>query len=196
MKETVETSAWMDEVRLGPRIRELRQQRGMTLRGLAGKSGLSTALLSKVENNAVSPTIPTLWKICEALGVRVGYFFHDGGVENRDYVVTRKEKRPVVFREGSKHGYTYESLAYGKMDPAMEPFVVTVAPGERRGGKLFSHAGDELVYVLDGRAEFVLGELSFVLEEGDSAYFNSERPHRLQALDGRDARTLQVVYYR
>jgi len=196
MNATAEVSTWMDEVRLGPRIRELRQQRGMTLRHLADKSGLSTALLSKVENNAVSPTIPTLWRICEGLGVRVGYFFQEGGQESRDYVVTRKDKRPVVFREGSKHGYLYESLAFGKLDHAMEPFVVTVAPGERRGGKLFSHAGDELVYVLEGRVEFILGEFSFVLEEGDSAYFNSERPHRLQALDGKEARTLQVVYYR
>ena len=52
------------------------------------------------------------------------------------------------------------------------------------------------MYVLEGRVEFLLGELSFVLEEGDSVYFNSEPPHRLQALDGREARTLQVVYYR
>ncbi len=196
MKAAAEVSAWMEEVRLGPRIRELRQQRRMTLRHLADKAGLSTALLSKVENNVVSPTIPTLWKICEGLDVRVGYFFQEGGQGSRDYVITRKDKRPVVFREGSKHGYMYESLAYGKPDHAMEPFVVTVAPGERRGGKLFNHAGDELVYVLDGRVEFVLGELSFVLDAGDSVYFNSERPHRLQALDGREARTLQVVYYR
>ncbi len=196
MKAAAEVSAWMQEVRLGPRIRELRQQRGMTLRQLAEKAGLSAALLSKVENNVISPTIPTLWKICEALDVRVGYFFQEGGQESRDYVITRKDKRPVVFREGSKHGYMYESLAYGKPDHAMEPFVVTVAPGERRGGKLFSHAGEELVYVLEGRVEFVLGELSFVLEAGDSVYFNSERPHRLQALDGQEAKTLQVVYYR
>ena len=196
MKATAEVSAWLDEVRLGPRVRELRRQRGMTLRHLADKAGLSAPLLSKVENNVISPTIPTLWRICEALGVRVGYFFQDGGLESRDYVVTRKEKRPVVFREGSKHGYMYESLAYGKPEHAMEPFVVTVAPGERRGGKLFSHAGEELVYVLEGRVEFLMGDLSYVLDEGDSVYFNSERPHRLQALDGREARTLQVVHYR
>src|SRR3972149_1393339 len=166
MKATAETSAWMEEVRLGPRIRELRQQKGMTLRSLADKSGLSTALLSKVENNAVSPTIPTLWRICEGLGVRVGYFFQEGGQESGDYVVTRKDKRPVVFREGSKHGYLYESLAFGKLDHAMEPFVVTVAPGERRGGKLFSHAGDELVYVLEGRGEVKLGGVRLVLGAG------------------------------
>src|SRR3972149_8509355 len=111
MKATAETSAWMEEVRLGPRIRELRQQKGMTLRSLADKTGLSTALLSKVENNAVSPTIPTLWKICETLGVRVGYFFQDGDHETRDYVITRKVKRPVVFREGGRHACLYGSTA-------------------------------------------------------------------------------------
>src|SRR3990172_10291931 len=120
MKATVEANAWMNEVRLGPRIGELRQQGGMTLRQLADKAGLSTALLSKVENNVISPTIPTLWKICEALGVRVGYFFQDGDHETRDYVITRKDKRPVVFRDGSKHGYLYESLSYAKTDHAIE----------------------------------------------------------------------------
>lgn len=184
----------IEEINLGPRIRDLRVRRRMSLRQLAASTGLSPALISKVERNAVSPPIPTLWRLAEALGVRMGYFFHGDAGATSDVAVTRRDKRRVVFREGSKYGYLYESLTYGKREPRLDAFVVTVAPEDRRGGKLFSHPGDELIFVLEGRVEFTLDDRSHTLEAGDSVYFDSERRHRVTALDGAPARTLQVVY--
>lgn len=195
MKNSGRNVTILEEINVGERIKALRQKQKLTLQEVAQETGFSTALLSKIENNVVSPPIPTLWKIAAAMGVRIGYFFQEEGIERRDFVITRKDHRRVVFREGSKHGYSYESLSYGKKDARMEPFVVTLSPEERRGGQTFFHEGEELIFILEGRVEFLFSGQSHVLEPGDSVYFNSHIEHRLIAMDGKDAKTLQVVYY-
>lgn len=195
MKNRDRNVAILEEINIGERVKALRQKQKLTLQEVAQETGFSTALLSKIENNVVSPPIPTLWKIAEALKVRIGYFFQEEGLEQRDFIITRRDHRRVVFREGSKHGYSYESLAYGKKDARMEPFVVTLSPEERRGGQTFSHEGEELVFVLEGRVEFKFSGQSYTLEPGDSVYFNAHIDHRLSSLDGKEAKTLQVVYY-
>lgn len=185
----------IDEINLGQKLKEIRLKLNMTLQELALSSGLSVALLSKVENNIITPPIPTLWKIAKTLNINIGHFFRENNEEAKDYVITKHNKRKVVYREGSKHGYIYESLAYGKKNVSMEPFVVKLTAENRRGGELFSHEGEELVYVLEGSVEFILEEKSFILEEGDSVYFNSHLKHRLRVAKGNTAKTLQVVYY-
>jgi len=185
----------MGEINLGQKLKELRLKNNLTLQELAISSGLSTALLSKVENDIITPPIPTLWKIAKTLNINIGFFFREDSEEAKDYVITKHNKRKIVYREGSKHGYVYESLAYGKKNVIMEPFVVTLTQENRRGGELFSHEGEELVYVIEGSVEFILEDKSFVLEKGDSVYFNSYLKHRLAAAKGDSAKTLQVIYY-
>ena len=126
------------KLKLGEKVKNLRLMRRYTLRQVSGMTGLSIALLSQVENNAVSPPVATLLRIARALDVNIGYFFREeeskrtrsGGAQGRTEEVFRP--MPAQHRES---GYTYEALAYTKNSKHMEPFpggIRAQKEGERR----------------------------------------------------------------
>lgn len=100
-----------EEVRVGERIKELRERKGLSLKEVADLTGFSTALLSQMENHLVSPSLGTIIKLARALSVRVGDFL--GETEGEPFTIVRKDERKMVSRfaskEGVKYGYSYES---------------------------------------------------------------------------------------
>jgi transcriptional regulator with XRE-family HTH domain len=93
------------EMKVGERIRELRETKGLFLREMADLTGFSTALLSQMENHLISPSLGTLIKISRALDVDLGYFFGEGPGE--PYSIVRKDERRKVSRFASKNGVKY-----------------------------------------------------------------------------------------
>lgn len=166
----------MDERIIAQRIKDLRTQRNLTLADLAKSTGFSKGLLSKIENNQVSPPIATLSTISKSLGVRIGYFFKEDESEKRAVVFTKRDKGIPVVQDGSKFGYTYEALALDKVDKLMEPFLLTVKHGDK--ADYFQHKGDEFIYMVKGKMRFEIGSENYVLEEGDSLYFDASIPHK------------------
>lgn len=161
---------------LGSKIKELRRKRGMTLQQVAEKSGLSPSLLSQIERNLVSTSVGSLWKIAEALGVPIGYFFFDKGEED-SYFVVKKDKRKKIVLPESK--VTYELLS-PDLKRRIEFLIVEIQPGECNTEEKIAHEGEECGLVLKGKLKVKWGEREFVLEEGDSIYFDSTVPHRFQ----------------
>jgi len=180
----------VDEKIIAQRIKALRQQRNLTLSELAQTTGFSKGLISKVENNQVSPPIATLSKISKALGVQIGYFFKENESKN-PAVLTKKNKGAPVVRDGTKFGYTYEALALDKTDKLMEPFVLTFKTGDE-AKEYFQHEGNEFIYMLQGRMRFEIGSESYIVEEGDSLYFDSGLPHKPIVLDEREVKFIAV----
>src|SRR4030066_1424423 len=115
-----------EEVRVGERIKELRERKGLSLKEVAELSGFSTALLSQMENHLVSPSLGTIIKLARAFGVRVGDFL--GETEGRPFTIVRKDERKKISRfaskDGVKYGYVYESWGFDKKNRHMEPFIV------------------------------------------------------------------------
>lgn len=182
----------LKELNLGGKIRELRVKKDLTLKEISEKTKFSTALLSQIENNMVSPPISTLWKIAEALDVKLSYFFQQAPVEMREYFLLRRGEGKPVFRHESRFAHTYYSLGYGKEGRRMDPFIVEFSGGEEHMEPM-SHEGEEFVYVLKGGMELVYGEKSILLEEGDSIYFDSRVAHAARG----DAGTIVLaVLYR
>lgn len=180
---------------IGSKIKKLRKARKLTLQDVARETGFSPALISQIENNNVSPPIATLSKLARFFDVKMGHFFEEEE-EERKYEVVRRGDRRVVSRvistAGTGHGYTYEALSYRKRNKKMEPFLVTVS--ERAGEEtLYNHEGEEFLLIIKGRAEVILEEERFVLEEGDAVYFDSALKHRLLSLDGQEVEVLAVV---
>lgn len=170
------------ELRVGERIRELRESKGLSLQDMANRTGYSSALLSQVENHFISPPLGGLIKIAKALEVKVGTFFGDEPRES--YAIVRKDERKHISRfaskEGVSYGYSYESLGFDKKDRQMEPFLVTLEPATVKSEKLSSHDGEEFIFVLEGEMEAILGDHKDVLHAGDCIYYDSAIPHKVQ----------------
>jgi transcriptional regulator with XRE-family HTH domain len=187
-KDTIAT------INIGEKIRALRLQRGETLKDVAQETGLSTALISQIENSIVSPPISTLLRIAEALNVKIGFFFQEDEQEKKEYVVVRADERKPVFREGSKYGYSYKSLAHGKTDRQMEPFFVHFTKEKMADEEVFCHDGEEFLYILKGTVEYLVGGERIILKEGDSLYLSSNVPHKGQIMGPEDAFALAVFH--
>jgi transcriptional regulator with XRE-family HTH domain len=180
---------------IGIKIKKLRKARKLTLQDVARETGFSPALISQIENNNVSPPIATLSKLARFFDVKMSHFF-EGEEEERRYEVVRHNERRVVNRviskAGTGHGYTYEALSFRKHNKKMEPFLLTVS--ERAGEEtLYNHEGEEFLLILKGKAEVILEDERFPLEEGDAVYFDSSLKHRLLSFDGNEVQVLAIV---
>lgn len=144
----------VDEQTIGKNIRALREGKGLSLTEAAARAGLSKSALSKVETAQISSPISTLLAIAGALDVHLSRFFQEA-TQKPTHVVTRKGKAPVISRGGSQYGYAYQALALAMPDKLMEPFLLTVRPGDKRG--VFKHKGQEFIYMLSGRMRMRLG---------------------------------------
>jgi transcriptional regulator with XRE-family HTH domain len=185
-----------EEVRVGEKIKQLRENKALSLKEVADLTGFSTALLSQMENHLVSPSLGTLIKLAKAYGVRVGDFL--GETEGEPFAIVRKDERRKVSRfaskEGVKYGYLYESLGFDKKDRHMEPFIVTLEPATLKTSKTSVHDGEEFIFVLEGEMEVILGDHTDILYPGDSIYYDSSIPHRVQCHQDKLTRILAVLY--
>ena len=185
------------ELNLGEKIKTLRQRRGMFLQQMADQSSLSKPLLSQIESEVVAPPVATLLKISKALNVNSGYFFQ-AEESGKRAVIVRKNERKQVFRriheDASKVGYYYEALAYPKVDKHMEPFQVQFEVKKKEDLLFFTHKGEEFVFVLEGQLEFNYENETFLLEAGDSLYFDSSLPHAFRAMGRKKALAIDVIY--
>jgi transcriptional regulator with XRE-family HTH domain len=185
-----------EEIRVGERIKELRERKGLSLREVADLTGFSTALLSQMENHLVSPSLGTVIKLARALSVKVGDFL--GETEGEPFTIVRKDERKMVSRfaskEGVKYGYSYESLGFDKKDRHMEPFIVTLEPATVKAAKTSVHEGEEFIFVLEGEMEVILGSHTDILYPGDSIYYDSTIPHKVQCHQDKVTRILAVIY--
>jgi transcriptional regulator with XRE-family HTH domain len=192
----MEEERGLEEIRVGEKVKVLREEKSLSLKELADLTGFSTALLSQIENHLVSPSLGMMIKLAKALGIRVGDFL--GETEGEPFAIVRKEERKTVSRfaskEGVRYGYSYESLGFEKKDRHMEPFIVTLEPATIKTYKTSVHDGEEFIFVLEGEMEVILGPHIDVLYPGDSIYYDSNIPHRVQCHQERVTRILAVLY--
>ena len=176
---------------LGPKIRELRRQKNLSLQQLAERSGVSAAAIHKIERNGMVPTIATLMKLAGALNRTVGWLVDEESMEGRQAVHIRAAERKPVFT--SKSGLELMGLSgpYGRF--FMAGAVATVEPGADSGPKPMEHPGEELVYVLDGSLHFEVDEVEYLLRRGDALHFRTDRPHRWSNPGARPARALWMA---
>jgi transcriptional regulator with XRE-family HTH domain len=185
-----------EEIRVGERIKSLRETRGLSLKEVADRTGFSTALLSQMENHLVSPSLGTIIKLAKAFGIQVGDFF--GETRREPFTIVRKDERKRVSRFASKdgvaYGYSYESLGFDKKDRHMEPFIVTLEPATLKSSKTSTHDGEEFIFVLEGAMEVILGDHTDILYPGDAIYYDSNVSHRVQCHEGIITKILAVLY--
>ena len=183
---------FLEKLNLGGRIKELRKQKGMTLRDLAERTGVSPAMLSQVENNIVSPSISTLWNFSEALGLKIGVFFQEPEGDEQDYVITRAGLGARTQRNEMPHTVPYTNLASGLEARSMNPLLIDCGEPCEFSIKELPYEGEEFLHVLEGGLAVRYGADRFELGPGDSIYYNAQVPHRIEARQG--SRFLAVLY--
>ncbi|MBL4700579.1 MAG: cupin domain-containing protein [Phycisphaeraceae bacterium] len=179
----------MDEKSIGANIRGLREKAQLTVTALATQSQLTKSTLSKIETGQVSSPISTLMRIAAALDVPLADFFVEPTADPL-YVLTRKGEGQIIAREGAQFGYFYEALALQMRHKRVEPFLLTISPGDPMGE--FRHGGQEFLYMLSGRLQFTVGDQKMILRAGDSIYFDPTQEHTTQVLGKQPAKFLSL----
>lgn len=160
-------------VDVGVRLRELREARKISMRTLATRSGLSANALSMIERGKTSPSVSTLYKLADALGISITSFF---GAET--------EKKQVVFLrsdERTRIGFTrgvFEALGGEQFVGRVEPFLLTLESNAASGPHNMSHSGHEFVFCVRGELDYQVEREVFHLTPGDSLLFAAQLRHK------------------
>lgn len=182
---------------VGEKIKSLRQGKSITVEELAQRSGLAVEQIERIENNIDLPSLAPLIKIARVLGVRLGTFLDDSDETGPAVCRKGETKDAISFSNNaiqSRRHMVYHSLAKSKTDRHMEPFIIEVSPFRETDFILSSHEGEEFIMVMEGTMEISYGKKKYILEEGDSIYYDSIVPHHVHAFEGQPAKILAVVY--
>ena len=171
---------------IGRRLRTQREERGLTLREVARRIGVSASLISQIERDKVNPSVSTLYALVRELGLTMGDLFADDGTAparagaGNGGPVVRPDSRFVI---NLASGVTWERLTQDS-DPSVEFLYVVYEAGSEScpEDSLVTHGGREYGYVLSGRLRVRIGFDEHVLDPGDSISFDSSSPHRLWAI--------------
>lgn len=158
-------------VDVGKQIRMLREQRGLSQTALAEASGISRNTLSLIERGVTSPTVSTLKGLAGALSVEINAFFQP--YADTRVVLTKANRRPRLMLD---HG-SLADLGLGMSEFLVTPLLLHLDPGARSGSAL-SHDGQDFVFCLDGEILYSIDGQGYLLEPGDSLFFDGRLRHR------------------
>ena len=175
-------------VNIGERLRELREARNISMRALAARSGLSANALSMIERSKASPSVSTLYKLADALGVSITSFF--GSDTQRQQVVFLKadQRSHMSFTRG-----VFEGLGGEQFVGRVEPFLLTLESNANSGPRSMAHTGHEFVFCLRGELEYQVERQVFQLSSGDSLLFAAHLKHRWKNLGGTVVTALIII---
>ena len=185
---------------IGERLRAERGRKGMTVRDLARRVGVSPSLISQIERDKVNPSVSTLWSLVTVLGLQMGELFSEAdpppGIEPvapppAGGPVTAPGSRSVINLETGVH---WERLTAGS-DAHVEFLTVVYPPGADSCDEdsLVRHGGKEYGYVISGRLGVRIGFDEYELGPGMAVSFDSSSPHRLWAIGDQPAEAIWVV---
>lgn len=187
----------VEALKIGDKLRKLREQHRYTLQDMTAKTGLPKDLLSQIENDEAVPPVATLLKLAKSLNVSMSYFFQDKAGSDK-IAVTRKQERSRIERrphhQKGEVNYIYEALEVKKTDKHMEPFLVEFPLQDTSDMVFVSHEGEEFLHLLEGKLEFRTVDRVEILEAGDSIYFESDVSHSFRCLSTNPARAVVVVW--
>ena len=182
------------EYAIGAKVRALRLQKKMGLVELGRHTGLSPAMLSKIERGRLFPTLPTLLRIALVFGVGLDFYFAGSREKPVVAVVRRAERVQLPERAGSRDAaFAFESLDYKATERRFNAYLAVFRPASASGVRLHTHPGVEFMYILTGTLVIQIGEDSHTLPAGDSIYFDSTVPHGYARRGARTCRAVVVT---
>ena len=179
---------------LGGKIRTLRLKKKMGLVELGRHTGLSPALLSKIERGRLFPTLPTLLRIALVFSVGLEFFFAGSREKPLIAVVRKTERVQLPERPGSRQvAYRFESLDYPATERRFNSYYAEFFPSGAGELRPHAHPGVEFIYALTGTLSVHIDSREYALEPGDSMYFDSSLPHAYRHSRGRKCSAIVVT---
>jgi transcriptional regulator with XRE-family HTH domain len=185
---------------IGERLRVARQQKGLTVREIAARVGVSPSLISQIERDKVNPSVSTLWGLVTVLGLTMGQLFPDADATPALQPVSPAEPAAPLTTPGHRAvinletGVHWERLT-ADSDAVVEFLMVVYPPGAAScdENSLVRHGGKEYGYVIRGRLGVRIGFDEYELGPGMAISFDSSSPHRLWAVGDQAAEAIWVV---
>ena len=181
----------MEEKIIAQRIKNIRTEKDLTLDEVAKRTGFTKGLLSKIENNKVSPPVSTLVKIAKALDVSLSDLFSPADVHQ--IKIVRKEQRLKYNPESYPGGQAVETLVNGFHRQKMEPLLVSIDDPDNYQTKFYNHPGQEFIFVLAGTMKYLYGDEEYLVSAGDSLYFMAENLHGPSPIPGQKVKYLSIL---
>ena len=182
------------ESTIGAEVRALRKSLGLTVAELASATAISTGMLSKIENGAISASLATLQALANALNIPIGRLFAAED-ERRDCSYVKRGTGVRIERRGTKAGHLYDLLGHSLAgDVRVEPYLITLKK-DAAPYPDFSHAGVEFIYMLSGRVAYRHADRLYLLEPGDALFFDAVARHGPEQLIEAPMQYLSIIIY-
>lgn len=180
------------EMAIGREVRTFRNHMEMTVVELAKEAGLSSGMLSKIENGMTSPSLYTIQALCRALNIPVTALFRRFE-EQRDATFVRAGEGLITERRGTRAGHQYQLLGQSiSGDVYVHPYLVTLTE-ESDVFPLFQHEGVEFIYILEGEVAYRYADKTYQMKPGDSLFFDGDAPHGPEELTKCPIRLLSII---
>jgi transcriptional regulator with XRE-family HTH domain len=186
ISKTTDTAVVDEAIRpyaIAEKLRTLRLRRSMGLAQLAEHTGFSPAMLSRLENGRLIPTLPTLIRISVVFNVGLDYFFTDPR-KRHVVAISRSNERKVLPSDPKSASvpWHFETLDFRATARKFNSFLAHFHPLPQEKVAPHFHPGVELLYLLEGELEMTIGVDKFQLHAGDSVYFDSLQKHAYRSL--------------
>ena len=182
------------EAAIGRQVRALRKKLDMRVTELAKLAGLSSGMMSKIENGLTSPSLSTLSALSGALNVPVTALFQQFE-EAHDATFVPAGQGLKIERRGTRNGHEYLLLGHSQDKAvAVEPYMITLTD-ESEIFPFFQHAGSEFIYILSGGMSYRHGDRIYTMKSGDSLFFDASVPHGPESLDDLPCNFIAVIAY-
>ena len=162
---------------VGARLQAIRKLKGLSQRELAKRAGVTNSTISMIEKNSVSPSISSLKKVLGGIPMSLVEFFSMDLAEANQAQVVYKSDELIDIGSGA---VTMKLVGRAHPNRVMAFLDETYPPGTDTGIEMLNHEGEEAGVLVEGRLELTVGEAVYILESGDSYYFESNQPHRFR----------------
>lgn len=176
--------------RLGERIRRKRESMHMQLNDLAKRVGISASAMSQIENAKAFPTLLNLKAIADSLNTTVGEIIGEYETLSQNPRIKTEEKK---FVKQNENGASLFLLSHHDPHKQMETYYMIFEEGSDAEGLMLIHPGQEFIHVINGSLLIELDKREYILESGDSFYFNSGIPHNMRNINKGKSEVIWVI---
>jgi transcriptional regulator with XRE-family HTH domain len=183
-------------IKISNKIKEIRKDKNITVQNLANQAKVSKGLISQIENNRTVPSLPVLMNIVQSLNFDLTDFFKDissGNNHQKVFIIKAKDYQP--FKKEVAKGFEYKRILTHNLPGGAADFILLCLKKGARRNQVVHTDAFEYKYVIKGKLEYLIEDEKYVLEEGDSLFFDGRLGHKPSNIGNTDAMLLVVYYF-